>query len=139
MGATTTLPAHFTGTYGTMYYTQNMKKAVAFYRDIIGLTPVMEDEGWTQFDIAGHALCLHATGTETKLAPQANKKVATNGILILQVNDIRKVVNNLKEKRVEFIGDVNDMGECGMCADFRDLDGNIVGLYQAPVGGCSAH
>lgn len=129
-----TLPKLFKGTYGTMYYTNNMKKAVAFYRDVIGLTPQIEDESWTQFDVAGHALCLHATGEETKLVPLTDKKTATNGTLILEVTDIRKVVNDLKEKRVEFLGDVNDMGECGMCADFKDVDGNLVGLYQAPAG-----
>jgi predicted enzyme related to lactoylglutathione lyase len=127
------LPKLFKGTYGTMYYVKDMKKAVAFYRDVVGLTTQMEDEGWTQFDLGGHALCLHATGDRTRLMPQADKATATNGILILEVTDIRTVVSSLKEKRVEFLGDVTDMGPHGMCADFRDLDGNIVSLYQMPA------
>ena len=35
----TKLPAHFKGTYGTMYYVKNMKKSVAFYTDVFGWQP----------------------------------------------------------------------------------------------------
>jgi predicted enzyme related to lactoylglutathione lyase len=131
---TTKLPAHFKGNYGTMYYVKNMKKSVAFYRDVIGLTPQFEEDGWSQFDLGGSALCLHPAGDNVTIKPVADKSTATNGVLIIEVTDIRKVVNSLKEKRVEFIGDVTDMGECGMCADFKDLDGNIIGLFQQPAG-----
>lgn len=128
----------FKGTYGTMYYVKDMKKSVAFYRDVVGLKPEFEDDGWTQFNINGHALCLHATGQDVKIVPLADKKTATNGILILEVDNIHKVVGALKEKRVEFIGGgVNDMGECGLCADFKDLDGNLIGIYQKPAGACA--
>lgn len=119
------LPEGFKGSYGTMYYVRDMKKATAFYRDTIGLVPAMEDEGWTQFDLNGHALCLH---------PAGEKKITQGGgVLIIEVADIRKVVNRLKEKRVEFHGDINDMGECGLCAEFQDLDGNVLSVYQAPT------
>ena len=116
------LPKLFKGTYGTMYYVKNMKKAVAFYREQVGLTPAFEDEGWTQFDLNGHGLCLHPAGDQpiTK----------GGGTLIIEVTDINKVVSNLKEKRVEFVSEVKDTGGCGFCAEFKDLDGNVVSLYQ---------
>ena len=114
-------------TYGTMYYVQNMKKSVAFYRDVVGLELEFEDEGWTQFNVGGASLCLHAA-RDAKIVPTA-PKVASNGILILEVEDIRKLVNDLKEKRVSFHGDLNDTG-CGWSAEFKDLDGNLVSFYQ---------
>ena len=117
----------FKGTYGTMYYVRNMKKSVAFYRDVIGLKPDFEDDGWTQFSVGGAALCLHAAG-DTAIVPAAPKS-ASNGIVILEVEDIRGMVGALKEKRVEFTGDLNDTG-CGWCTEFKDLDGNLISLYQ---------
>lgn len=118
---TPALPANFTGTYGTLYYVRDMKKAVAFYREQVGLTPLMESDGWTEFSLAGHSLCLHAMGD----------KVVTAGAtqLIMQVDDIQKVVGRLKEKRVTFTSEINSTG-CGFCAEFKDVDGNAVGLYQ---------
>ena len=120
-------PSTFKGTYGIMYYVRNMKKSVAFYRDVIGLTPDFEDDGWTQFTLGGAALCLHAAGDNTIVA-QSEKSVS-NGILILEVEDLRRTVGALKEKRVEFLGDLNDTG-CGWCTEFKDLDGNVISLYQ---------
>jgi predicted enzyme related to lactoylglutathione lyase len=123
MKATTKLPAHFKGTYGTMYYVRNMKKSVAFYTEAVGLTPAFADENWAEFHFGGHALCLHTMGDKTV-------SHGGSGTLILEVTNLEKVMGNLKEKKVEFVGEVTDTG-CGLCAEFKDLDGNLVSLYQS--------
>lgn len=112
--------------YATMYYVKNMKKAVAFYKDIVGLTPRFEDDSWTEFDLNGTALALHIAGDQA-ITPGG-------GVLILEVADIQKTVGKMKENRVTFVKEIQDIG-CGLCADFKDLDGNVVGLYQHKEGG----
>jgi predicted enzyme related to lactoylglutathione lyase len=101
-----------------------MKRSIEFYTQKLGLTPEYADDNWAQFDLNGHALCLHPAG--------ANKVVtgpAVGGCLIIEVTDIHKVVGTLKENRVEFVKEIQDIG-CGLCADLKDLDGNVIGLYQ---------
>ncbi len=125
------LPANFKGSYGTMYYVNDMKKSIAFYKETIGLTPQFESEGWTQFDLNGHALCLHSLDkTDSR---EATVKSDGGGTLILLVDDIQKVVGRLKEKRVTFTHDIIDMGEHGFCANFKDLDGYELSVYQYPA------
>lgn len=118
-------PNTIKGTYGTMYYVRDMKKSIAFYRDTIGLKPRFEDEHWTEFELAGHALCLHPIG-EKKVVPG-------NTMLIIEVGDIHAEIARLKESRVEFSKGIDDLGEHGLCTEFRDLDGNMISLYQRPT------
>lgn len=112
--------------YATMYYVKNMKKAVTFYKDIVGLTPRFEDDSWTEFDLNGTSLALHIAGDQ----PVTNG----GGVLILEVADIEKTVGAMKENRVTFVKEITDIG-CGLCADFKDLDGHVIGLYQHKEGG----
>ena len=46
--------------YGTMYYVEDMKQSVSFYEKTLGFKPGYQSEFWTEFDVAGHLLCLHA-------------------------------------------------------------------------------
>jgi len=41
-------------------YTQDMKRATAFYRDMLGLEPSYESEHWTTFRTGSCTLALHA-------------------------------------------------------------------------------
>jgi catechol 2,3-dioxygenase-like lactoylglutathione lyase family enzyme len=41
-------------------YTQDMARATAFYRDVLGLEPDFESEHWTTFRTGGCTLALHA-------------------------------------------------------------------------------
>ena len=43
-------------------FVSDMKRAVSFYRDIIGLPLRFESPGWTEFATDGATLALHATG-----------------------------------------------------------------------------
>ena len=42
-------------------FVSDMKRSVAFYRDILGLPLVFESPGWTQFSTEGSTLALHAS------------------------------------------------------------------------------
>jgi len=116
------LSKYLNKSYGTMYFVKDMKKAVTFYRDVLGLKPTFESDDWTEFDFKGHVLCLH----------NADPKIqsGTNGILILDVNDIHELVTHMKMSGVEFAEGIKQVSECGVAADFRDPDGNLVSLYE---------
>lgn len=44
-------------------FTSDMKRAVAFYRDIVGIPLKFESPGWSEFETDGATLALHRTGT----------------------------------------------------------------------------
>src|SRR5262245_30500161 len=46
-------------------FVSDMKRAVSFYRDVIGLPLKFESPGWTEFATDGATLALHATKGST--------------------------------------------------------------------------
>jgi lactoylglutathione lyase len=42
-------------------FVSDMKRAVAFYRDVLGLPLRFESPGWTEFETGGATLALHAS------------------------------------------------------------------------------
>lgn len=110
------------GAYGTMYYVRDMKKAVDYYKNIFGLKPRFESQEWTEFDVAGHGLCLHAMVKEAKSVH--------GGILITKVKEIKKLIEELKRAGVEFNGTVKEVHPGAWSADFIDPSGNVLSLYD---------
>jgi len=45
-------------------FVSDMQRAVAFYRDVVGLPLRFESPGWTEFATEGATLALHATGLD---------------------------------------------------------------------------
>lgn len=114
------------GTYGTMYYVRDMKKAVAFYRDQLGMSPAMESEFWTEFKPGnGPSLCLH-------YIPENEKNpVERAAILILQVKGVRETLSQMKANGVEIFKDLTEVCPGSYAFDFIDGSGNIVSLFEA--------
>jgi len=116
------LDEFFTGTYGTLYYVNDMKKSVRYYKDCFNLNPEEESEAWTTFNLNGHRLCLHAC--------EEGQKVDGNGILITNVKNLEKVVSSLKSHGVEFVKEISQVCEGGFAADFKDPSGNVISLFE---------
>ena len=116
------LSQNFVGTYGSVYYVENMQKSVQYYKDMFNLIPEDESPEWTTFDLKGHKLCLHACAKD--------QKVNGNGILITQVKNLDSMVVELKKRGVEFVKDITQVCEGGYAADYRDPSGNIVSLFE---------
>ncbi len=114
------------GTYGTMYYVQDMAKAVSFYKDKLQLKPSYESEGWTEFDLGGHSLCLHGMDKhDTGKSPSQS-----GGVLITQVKNIRELVSQLKANGLEFTREVSEIHPGAFCTEFVDPSGNVISLYE---------
>lgn len=112
----------FDGAYGSLYYVSDMTKSVQYYKDMFNLTPTMESPEWTEFNLNGHTLCLHGVKEGTKIDGKA--------ILITKVKGLDAVVAELKQRGVEFKGDIHQVCEGGFAADFVDPSGNTISLFE---------
>lgn len=86
----------FKSTYGTMYYVDNMKNAVDFYKHKLGAQPTYESDSWTEFDIGGHRICLHAK--------QPSEKYRDNGILIMNFEGVKGLYEKMGKEGLKVFG-----------------------------------
>lgn len=104
----------------------DMDRAVAFYRDVLGLEITMQDEDWSEVDAGGVKLGLNA------------REEATGGseggaVISFQPDGgIEDEVERLKAGGVEFTGGISDH-EWGRIAPFKDSEGNDLQLYAPPA------
>jgi catechol 2,3-dioxygenase-like lactoylglutathione lyase family enzyme len=101
---------------------QDAARAVAFYRDVLGLRP---DEK-ARYEVWAGETCFGIWEPEKvgrTFAPQRNAQLA------LHVEDVAAARAELEAKGVEFLGETFDTGVCYM-AFFRDPDGNDLMLHH---------
>ncbi len=110
------------GTYGTMFFVDDMATSAAYYANQLGLAPRYESDEWTEFDLGdGTAICLHATRPD---------KPASGGVPILKVEGIRELVASLRDKGVKVTRDVFEVHPGAYGADIEDANGYAVHLYE---------
>jgi catechol 2,3-dioxygenase-like lactoylglutathione lyase family enzyme len=110
----------------------DMERAVAFYRDRLGMTVLDTSPWWSSLDCGGVRIGLHGTGGEAvPRVPRDAHGAHTGATLTLCSTDLE--------------GDAKDLGDCGATllgrADeawgrmlvFEDPDGNVLKLLQ-PTG-----
>ncbi|MEQ1875994.1 MAG: VOC family protein [Bdellovibrionia bacterium] len=109
-------------TYGTMYYVDDMAKTVSFYKKL-GLKPGYESPEWTEFEIGGHNLCLHAK--------RAAEKYSDGGVLILSADGIKNLHKQMKGDGIK-VDEPHEVHPGSWTFHFRDVSGNELSLYGAP-------
>ncbi|MPZ50162.1 MAG: hypothetical protein GEU75_12845 [Dehalococcoidia bacterium] len=103
-------------------YVQEMPRAVAFYRDVLGLPLEMESPGWSQFDIGGGvALGLHRAMSEAKAAP--------GWLPSFQVDDVKAAREKITAAGATLTQDYHDIPG-GVVIEFTDPDGNPISVSQ---------
>ena len=103
------------------YSVADVPRAVAFYRDIIGLTPGSSfGEVWAEFDVGTSAFGV-GDGSTIGIAPGTQFSAA------FEVDDVDAEHERLKAKGVA----VTDIGESPVCRSFfvTDPDGNRFALH----------
>ena len=106
--------------------TQNLERAVEFYRDVLGLTCTMHmpERNVAEFDT--HAVTINLLDPVRmgigEFKPNSN-------FLALQVDDVAAARERLQERGVTFGGDDFDTGVCHM-GFFTDPDGNALMLHH---------
>jgi predicted enzyme related to lactoylglutathione lyase len=105
--------------------TRDLERAVAFYRDTLGLhcSVYMPERNFAEFETGNVTLnVLNAQAMGLPYQPSANP-------FALHVDDVAAARAALEEAGVTFMGDTFDTGVCHM-AFFSDPDGNALMLHH---------
>jgi len=101
--------------------TRDTVRAVAFYRDVLGLP----ESGFSQGEVETTNLTLSFWEPE-----QDGLEFRPNEAgVALRVPDVAVARRELEEKGIEFMGDTHDSSVCHM-GFFKDPDGNVLILHR---------
>jgi len=109
--------------YGTMYYVDDMRKAVASYKKLLGVKPRFQSPEWTEIPLGDHALCLHAKERKSKVRP--------NGILIVNAKGVTAMFERLKRGKWDVFG-LHEVHPKAWTFTLRDPSGNELSFYGSP-------
>jgi predicted enzyme related to lactoylglutathione lyase len=105
----------------------DMSRAVAFYRDTLGLDVTETDDDWSEVDANGLLIGLNAR-------EDASASSEGGAVISFQPDDdIESEVSDLSGKGVTFTGEISDH-KWGRIAPFKDSEGNDLQLYSPPNG-----
>ena len=120
------------GPIGQIAYTvSDVPRAVAFYRDAVGLKLLFEaPPGLAFFDCAGIRFMISQ--------PEGEFKPGGSAVMYFRVSDIEGTQKALKARKVSFVDDPHLIAklpdhELWMCF-FRDPDGNTLALMEEKRG-----
>jgi catechol 2,3-dioxygenase len=111
------------------YCTQDLDRALKFYRDVLGFKLLVQNEEWVEFEVGGQRLALRLVDPWTSSAEPSD---ATGAMIWLEARPIEKTIAALNENKVKFINSLGSFSY-GKTAIFQDPDGNPIGLYEPPA------
>ena len=110
-----------------LVYVENLDRAIAYYRDVLGFKPLGGVEG-TNFEFAtsGPPLVLHRDGRAAD-APRGRVGFVPS----FQVaNGIHELIETYRKRGVRIVDEVLEVPH-GWIAFVSDLEGNVLQIYQA--------
>lgn len=105
----------------------DMERAVAFYRDKLGLPVEYESADWVELDAGNVTIALRRYGSGPEGRPELG--VGEGATLVFEVDDIKAAKAELEGEGVRFLGGVFDYGAVKLAA-FEDLNGNVLQIYE---------
>ena len=108
------------------YSVSNLKRSITFYRDILGLKPILNNNTWAEFNVDGQRLAI----CEKK--DSINSEGNSGATVYFEAIPIEIMVKTLKMKGITFHGDI-EVHSYGKLIRFYDLDNNFLGLYEPPA------
>jgi len=110
-------------------FVSDMKRSIAFYRDVIGLTLRFESPGWTEFATEGATLALHAVkamGPQTAVGPETAGHCRPG----LSVSDLDAFHKRMMENKVPCVQEPT-MTFGVQIAQYADPDGLAISVSQS--------
>jgi catechol 2,3-dioxygenase-like lactoylglutathione lyase family enzyme len=111
------------------YPTQNLEKALEFYRNVLGFKLLVQNEEWVEFEVGGQLLALRLVDP---MPPRPESSHPNGAMIWLEARPIEKVITTLENNKVIFINKL-ELFSYGKMATFKDPDGNLIGLYEPPA------
>jgi catechol 2,3-dioxygenase-like lactoylglutathione lyase family enzyme len=112
---------------------RDMDRAIAFYRDVLGMDVIDSDEWWTSLECGGLRIGLHGTdGEEVPTVGYDGHGPHAGACLTLRSTNIEADVEALKSAGTEVVGRFD--AEWGRLAVFLDPDGNVLKLMEPTDG-----
>ena len=105
-----------------MVVVSDMERSVAFYRDVLGLTPRIVSPYWSDFEVGGVTLGLHPESPGLAVNPQGGVQFG------FYTNDIDATLGELELRGAPLISRQDQ--EFGVEAKIADPDGYVVQICQ---------
>lgn len=113
------------GIHSVLIWTEDVNRLLSFYRDVLGLQPEMESDGFVVFQASTGGQLALGTHSEVEGRSQDPYRVMVN----FEVDDCQGEYERLSKAGVEFIRPPSKE-DGGVIATFRDPDGNVLQLFQ---------
>jgi predicted enzyme related to lactoylglutathione lyase len=113
------------GFSGASIWSEDLNNLLPFYRDTLGLTPVIESPGFIVFGDANAPSLAIGTHSEVK---GKNSDPARHMVGFV-VDDVQAEYNRLKSEGVEFVDEPTNF-DGATVATMKDPEGNYVQLLQ---------
>jgi predicted enzyme related to lactoylglutathione lyase len=111
------------------FWVSDMDRAVAFYRDALGLSLRMRHEdAWAELEAGAVRIGLHGGGEAA--APRADEATARGGTVVFAVHDLDASKAALEERGVVFENHLGEVPGYARYASFADPDGNPMQLIE---------
>lgn len=110
------------------YCTENLDRALKFYRDVLGFKLLVHNEEWVEFEVGGQRLALRQVDP---MPPKPEGSHPNGAMIWLEARPIEKTIAFLKENNINIINEL-DKHSYGKTATLEDPDGNLIGLYEPP-------
>ena len=129
----------FTHVNYVMVNVSDMARAVAFYRDTLGLPLKFESPGWTEFETGASTVALHLSPGGGQKSASFTGPVAGSCSLGFSVDDIERTSKELQARGAHFVVPPTLREEEGIrLAVFLDPDGLAISIAE-PVAKAEPH
>ena len=114
-------------------FVSDMKRAVSFYRDVIGLPLKFESPGWTEFATDGATLALHASEGPNSEKDDPQKLSAGRCRPGLSVQNLDEFHNRMVERNVPCLQEPKEIFGARV-AQYLDPDGLVISVGEERRG-----
>jgi len=116
---------------GIVWYSEDMDRARTFYRDVLGLSLLLDEGHVIHFDAGTVRLAIH------RCPPGAGRE-APEGFLVFGVDDVTAAYEELSKRGAVFLG-APAQRPYGRVAYLHDPEGHEIGLLEEPRPGTEGH